>query len=117
MEINMVDFLLWMMASIGLTDILVNGRIAKPLRDSVKYNNFLNDMLTCSQCAGTWVGLFCAILSAGASVPLLGIFPKLILFACAGSFVSVLGRVVVDYFALAGTIPIDIDQNEDAQTG
>jgi len=72
------------MGSIGLTAILVDGKIFQPLREALEWNviaatkrfekiknrpevmprtwsGFLLAILTCYQCCGFWSGLFCGL--------------------------------------------------------
>ena len=69
----MVDFLIFCMATVGLTAILVDGKIFAPLREWLEkrartpkdrrtWAGFLLDILTCYQCCGFWSGLFCGVL-------------------------------------------------------
>jgi len=78
-------FLLFCMGSIGLTAILVDGKIFQPFREMLERNvamaterfekmrnrpsvmprtwsGFLLAILTCYQCCGFWSGLFCGLL-------------------------------------------------------
>ena len=68
----MVDFLIFCMATVGLTAILVDGKIFAPFREWLEkrarspkdrrtWCGFLLDILTCYQCCGFWSGLFCGV--------------------------------------------------------
>jgi len=87
----MVDFLIFCMATVGLTAILVDGKIFAPFRERLErrvhvqdeyqeaniarggkgalrpatrrrtWSGFLLDILTCYQCCGFWSGLFCGL--------------------------------------------------------
>ncbi|MCL2349423.1 MAG: DUF1360 domain-containing protein [Planctomycetaceae bacterium] len=80
----MERFLLFCMGSIGLTAILVDGKIFQPFREMLERNvaasaerfekmrnrpsvmprtwsGFLLAILTCYQCCGFWSGLFCGL--------------------------------------------------------
>ena len=80
----MVDFLIFCMATVGLTAILVDGKIFSPFREWLEsrvhvqeerqqanivrdgkkrrtWSGFLLDILTCYQCCGFWSGLFCGL--------------------------------------------------------
>ena len=87
----MVDFLIFCMATVGLTAILVDGKIFAPFREGLErrvlaqeerreasiarggkgalrpatrrrtWSGFLLDILTCYQCCGFWSGLFCGV--------------------------------------------------------
>ena len=69
----MVDFLIFCMATVGLTAILVDGKIFAPFRERLEkrarspkdrrtWSGFLLDILTCYQCCGFWSGLFCGLI-------------------------------------------------------
>lgn len=62
----MANFLLFSIATIGLTNILVHGRILdvitiknKSLRYWITIPNFIKEILGCYECTGFWSGLFC----------------------------------------------------------
>jgi len=78
----MVDFLIFCMATVGLTAILVDGKIFAPFRERLEHrvhaqeerqqktiargrkkrrtwSGFLLEIITCYQCCGFWSGLFC----------------------------------------------------------
>ena len=80
----MEQYFLFCMGSIGLTAILVDGKIFQPLREALEWNviaatkrfekiknrpevmprtwsGFLLAILTCYQCCGFWSGLFCGL--------------------------------------------------------
>ena len=77
----MVDFLIFCMATVGLTAILVDGKIFAPFRERLEkrvleqeerqqangriirrsWSGFLLGIITCYQCCGFWSGLFCGL--------------------------------------------------------
>ncbi|MDR3198187.1 MAG: hypothetical protein LBU34_10000 [Planctomycetaceae bacterium] len=77
----MVDFLLFALASIGMTLILVRGTLFQSFRDFLANRSeqirlyrehkgyssgftlteFLYGLISCAQCTGFWCGLFCGI--------------------------------------------------------
>ena len=92
----MTDFLLFIFASIGMTKIIVDGKIAQPFRKWVRDENpkfkvpkfisqfikieeiVLLDIITCEQCCGFWSGLICGLFTI---LPWWMIVNKLVLFA------------------------------------
>lgn len=99
--------LLFGLASVGLTHILVDGKIFDWLRQSVKNISFLNDIFSCHQCMGFYAGLLCAAVLhsyIGVSVNL-SLVPMLLLLACAASFLAMFSRAVLDYLTLNVNIP------------
>lgn len=109
----MTDLLLFVLATIGMTKIIVDGKIAQPFREWVRKENptfktpkliakltkieeiHLMDITTCVQCCGFWSGIFCGLMIL---LPWWLIFNKLFLYACASSYICMLGSVIVDYY-------------------
>ena len=59
MNQNMIDFLVFLFGCIGITSIIVDGEIFKPIKDFIqnKVPEFINTLLNCYQCSGFWVGI------------------------------------------------------------
>jgi hypothetical protein len=55
----MVNFVLYALATIGLTHIIVDGGIFQPVRDAIKLYcwEWLDHLIACYQCVGFWAGL------------------------------------------------------------
>ena len=102
----MVNFILFVLATIGLTNIIIDGSIFAPLR------NFLEKILPskiysifqCFQCMGTWCGFICGFLLVGHS------WQVVVCCGFAGSFIAVFGNVFINYLE-ARTIVSMGDQN------
>jgi hypothetical protein len=70
----MVEILIWMLMSYGMTNILVYGSIFSKLRENIKlwgeneqipfsgFGQFLSGILSCVMCCSTWVGFFLGIM-------------------------------------------------------
>jgi len=57
----MTNLILFILASWGLTHILVSGKIFETPRNWIIIKNeFLGGILTCYQCTGFWSGMFIA---------------------------------------------------------
>jgi|GEM_PF-1451850 hypothetical protein len=90
----MASLLLFVFATIGLTNILVHGRILdviklfnKSIREWLNSVKFISEILACYECTGWWSGLFngcLAILYMYFQQPWLLILP----YAFAGSLLS-----------------------------
>jgi hypothetical protein len=54
----MLDFIIFLLSTIGATLIITQSYILKPLRKKIlKINNFFGKLLHCSQCCGFWVAM------------------------------------------------------------
>ncbi|MEN6367635.1 MAG: hypothetical protein ABFC88_12545 [Thermoguttaceae bacterium] len=85
-----MNLILFTLAVIGMTHIIVDSEIMEPVHDWVsKRCTFIGKIMDCYQCAGFWCGLFLS--------PLLDWNP-LVWFVggCAGSFLAQLGWLVLD---------------------
>ncbi len=56
---NLTDLIIFILASIGLTNIIVNSNIFKPVREWMELQSeALGELFGCVTCVGFWVGLF-----------------------------------------------------------
>lgn len=54
----MLDFIIFILSTIGLTFIVTQSYIFKPLREKItKINKYLGKLLHCTMCFGFWSGL------------------------------------------------------------
>jgi hypothetical protein len=94
-KMTICEVILFIVSSIGLTHILIDGSIFEPLRNFViKYlPKYISSGFTCYMCLGFWMSMVCAWLVFD------DINIKQIL-ACgfAGSFLSMLGAVIITWF-------------------
>lgn len=60
---SIADFLVFSIGCVGITSIIVDGEIFKPVKDYMhdKVPEFFNSLLNCYQCSGFWVGIFFGI--------------------------------------------------------
>lgn len=79
--------LLILLASIGLTHIIVHGKIAEYPKSLVPWA-WLKYLLDCYQCSGVWAGAACAII-AGVE------WREVPLYACASSVLARLAVAVI----------------------
>jgi hypothetical protein len=121
----MTEFLLFCIAAVGMTSIIVQGVIFQPFRQFVgnwaenvrtrreqvgkvsrSLIEWFNELINCAQCTGFWCGLFCGLLfipleNCGITEFDLRLLPRLLLmwFCCGlgGSFLSSLGCNVIDW--------------------
>jgi len=82
-NMTLAEVTLFVLASIGMTDLIVESKIFSPIRWVFKkiLPTPLYEVFECHQCMGTWCGLVCAAMLWGWGWTLL-------LGACAGSFVG-----------------------------
>ena len=77
----MIEFILFCLASVGMTSIITQGRIFLPFRQFIgrradkiherreqvgkvprwTFVEWFNDLINCAQCTGFWCGLFCGL--------------------------------------------------------
>lgn len=117
----MVNFLLFSLASIGMTLILVRGALFEPFRQNLAIKveklhrkqqkkglppeltlvEFFHDLVHCVQCTGFWCGMFCGLFllttdsywSAGSFWNLPYLANRLIMWLCCGFAGSFLASV------------------------
>lgn len=89
----MTNLILFVLATIGLTNILIYGSILDGLRAKIFeiLPEKVSKVLTCYQCTGFWSGLFCGF------TLLTHNFFGVLMCGFAGSFVSHLAAIVVEY--------------------
>lgn len=59
----MVNFLLFLLAGVGMTNLLVNSSIFAGLRDIISKIGFLGALISCMTCTGFWVGMSIAFMT------------------------------------------------------
>ena len=101
----MVELILFILGSIGITHIIVDSKIFLPLREWFKskdnwFCNKVYEVLTCHQCGGCWVGALFGWLVFGSllSIPL-----------CAGatSILSMFVAMLLDLIAAKTIIKLE----------
>lgn len=94
MTISML--VLFVMATIGLTNVITESSIAEPIRSWWKENTnaFFADAIECHQCVGWWSGLICSVLFFNFSYMFI---PFALACAFAGSFLSSFEKVLRNY--------------------
>lgn len=87
----MIELIKFIFSTVGLTLILTNSKLFKPLREWVKKKNKLLEYLTnCSQCTGIYSGIIVYLLyQMNYIIPIINInLGELINYGFIGSFVS-----------------------------
>jgi hypothetical protein len=63
---NFITLLLFILAGVGITNLVVNASILDYPRDFIiERSEFFNGLLTCMMCSGFWVGMLLAIFTPG----------------------------------------------------
>lgn len=95
--------LLFILACIGLTHILVDSRLFEPVRNWIieKKFEFLANILSCYQCCGVYSGFFLALicdpLGGYAEWGWFGYFTQAFLWGFASSYLSMLAAALMNY--------------------
>jgi hypothetical protein len=86
-------FLLFCLATSGLTGLIVSSAILRPVREWLKGRlpASVYQVLECYQCSGTWCGAICALLLFGFHLPLI------IVGAFAGSYIGNISFLFENY--------------------
>ena len=86
----LVDVLVWVLATFGMTTIIVNSTVMLPVRNVVsKVSPFLGKLINCILCMGFWVGVFWGVLSFNPFEQYhSSIFLDLLFAGCVGSATS-----------------------------
>lgn len=107
LEINLASLALFAMSAVGLTNILIYGKILNIPREWFKslVPEKVGEALECYQCTGFWAGAF-----AGACLLTLNPFGVL-MAGLAGSFLSEFVEVVKEY--LEANSMINLDHRDD----
>jgi len=115
----MVNLILFVFAVIGLTGILVESTLFAPVRDWIRAEStattptvinrqfwvFLNQMLSCYQCCGTWSGWFCGLF----------LFPNwetVFMAGFAGSFLASWAATYLTYLQARSIVELPPEQPE-----
>lgn len=85
-----VSNLILLFASIGLTFILIQSLIFKPIRLFLFKFQFFKELLSCAMCTGFWTGLFLAFITKHNSV-------ECFIFGLASSFASYYSYILLEY--------------------
>jgi len=116
----MTEFLLFCIATVGMTLIITQGNILRPFREFLgnwaekireqrelkeqatgnkacrSLVEWFSELINCAQCTGFWCGLFCGTVLLPSGIP--GAKLLLIWFCCGlgGSFLASLGSNLID---------------------
>ena len=117
----MVNLLLFCLAVIGLTGILVESTLFAPVREWIKAASeaepptsinkqfwcFLTQMLSCFQCCGVWTGWFCGFCLFYPNIPMI------FMAGFAGSFLASWSTTYLYYLQARSVIELPPDKKEE----
>ena len=105
----MLNFILFLLIGVGITNIVVNASILEPFRDFItKKSTLFGKLISCMLCTGFWVGILLWLVDPK-------IFESFSMLApiCAGAVISLLSSfydILTDYLLF---IDEDFDETED----
>ncbi len=107
-----MNLILFLLATVGMTNILIYGSILNDIRDWA-FDNLpkkVSEVLMCYQCTGFWTGMLCghSLLSHD--------FRGVLMCGFAGSFASHFAAIVVEYFEANSIVPDYHFHDEDPHT-
>lgn len=105
----MIEFLMFLFAGIGITNIVVNASILDSPRDFIISHSLLfGKLVTCMLCTGFWVGILLWMF-APATFGMFGILAPI----CAGAMISLFSSlydIVTDYLLFSDEV---VDETQD----
>ena len=80
-----INFLLFILAGVGITNLVVNATILDYPRDFVTKNSeFLEKLLSCMMCSGFWVGVILSIFTPEINIVYGGAIISLLSYSAGG---------------------------------
>lgn len=99
----MINFMLFALAAIGFTFIMVDSSILEPVREFIKNHvpSSFYKVWECYQCMGFWTGMVAGLVF----LPIT--FSAVIMYGFAGSFLSSFAAVYINYLEAKSIIDIN----------
>lgn len=116
---NFMNFLLFVLATVGLSHIIVHGSIFQPIKQWLSDKGYkrILDMTNCYQCSGFWSGFLVSIIMfiLGSLPTGFGFLFHAVVYGFAGSFVSDAAGTILDWlkFYPGVNIPQQEEVNEE----
>lgn len=101
----MLNFFLFILATIGMTNIIVDSNLFQPVRNWLKkvLPEKMYELVECHQCCGTWCGFFCGAF-------LISWHPMHIFFCgCAGSFLASTNYLLTELVLSKTDFEVDVE--------
>lgn len=95
---TLIDFILFFMATVGMSHIVVDGSIFEGFRSWIKSNSekykvpYLGTVFECYMCSGTWCGFLMGYIWISDDIL------KIFACGCAGGFISNFAAILINYF-------------------
>lgn len=102
-------FLLFAVATIGLTHIIVDSTLFEPIRSKLKdvLHSKVYKVFECYQCAGTWCGFITGLALVSKDIS------TILMCGFAGSFLAMWGARYLDYLEAKSYLLIDDDDKQE----
>lgn len=105
----MVEFLIFVFSTVGMTHVIVDGSILEPFRNMMKAlaerlkMPKIGELTDCYLCTGTWCGFLMGSVWFVELEPSLTCALKVLGCGCAGGFLSNMAAMILNYLE-AGTL-------------
>lgn len=99
-----MEIVLFCLGCIGMSHIIIEGKVFEAPRNWLKVwlPGTLYSLLECYQCTGFWVGILCSYLVFGDIT-----WGQVFVGGCAGSFLSAIGALVMNYLEAKTIVSLD----------
>jgi len=108
----MINLILYALATIGMTHIVVDGSITESFRTFFKSSmnklklNYLSSLVDCYLCSGTWCGFLMGYIWISNN-PL-----EIFACGCAGGFLANFAAVIVNWLEASTLVNLPSEKNE-----
>lgn len=108
-----MELVLFALATIGLTNIIVDSRLFEPVRCWLgekltgRFGKFVNDVIECHQCCGFWSGALMGFLLLSWWNPI-----TWFVAGCAGSFLSAFTYLLTELILSKTDFSLDVPEQE-----
>lgn len=102
----LVSLILFCLATIGMTNIIVDSNLFEPIRNWIKEKmpEKIYDLITCHQCCGTWCGFLCGAILLTNNIWII------LCCGCAGSYLASINYLITEYILSKTDFVLDIEE-------